>query len=76
MPNHAAHEPRPQQETQVRGMISDGPTKAVARDGSATDAFINDPFGLPRLERNQNHCRRRADTVLASLAGRALDELD
>ena len=69
---HSTREPSPQQETQARG-ISDGPT-TVARDDSSTDAF------LKALLNSRDSSKRdlTADDVLslASLASRALDELD
>jgi hypothetical protein len=72
MSNHAAREPSPQQETQARD-IPDGPTKTVARDDSATNAFTN-----ALLNSRDSSRSITADDVLslASLASRALDELD
>jgi hypothetical protein len=69
--NHATREPLPQQETQARG-IPDGP-KTVARDGSAANDFIN-----ALLHSRDSSGELTPDHVLslASLASRALDELD
>jgi hypothetical protein len=69
--NHATREPLPQQETQARG-IPDGP-KTVARDGSAANDFIN-----ALLHSRDSSGELTLDHVLslASLASRALDELD
>jgi hypothetical protein len=69
--NHATREPSPQQEIQARG-IPDAP-ETVARDGSATDAFIK-----ALLSSRDTSKSLTADDVLslASLASRALDELD
>ena len=75
MSNHATREPSPQQETQARDIpLVDGPTKTAARDGSATDTFI-------KALLNSRDSSKRELTVdemlsLASLASRALDELD
>ena len=71
-PIHSTREPSPQQETQARG-IPDGPTEIAARDGSATDAFIN-----ALLNSRDSSRSLTADDVLslASLASRALDDLD
>ena len=68
-----AREPSPQQETQARG-IPDGP-KTVARDGTddPTNAFIK-----ALLNSRDSSKSLTTDEVLslASLASRALDELD
>jgi hypothetical protein len=75
MSNHATREPSPQQETQARDTpLADGPTKTAARDGSATDTFIKALLN----SRDSSKSELTADDVLsiASLASRALDELD
>jgi len=72
MSNHATREPSPQQETQARD-IPDGATKTVARDDSATNAFINALLNT----RDSSGILTTDDVLsLASLASRALDELD
>jgi len=77
MSNHVTREPSPQQETQARGIPdSDDITKPMARDNSLSamneliDAFSKS-LDSPKRELT-------ADDVLsfASLASRALDELD
>ena len=68
---HATREPSPQQEAQARG-IPGGPT-TVARDDSPTNAFLK-----ALLNSRDSSKELTADEVLsiASLASRALDELD
>ena len=69
--NHATRAPSNQQETQAG--VTDGPTKAAVQNGSATDAFID-----ALLNARDSSKDFTADDVLtlASLASRALDELD
>jgi len=71
LPNHATREPSPQEEKQARD-IPDGP-ETVARDDSSTDAFIK-----AILNSRDSSKGLTADDVLslASLASRALDDLD
>jgi hypothetical protein len=68
---HATREPSPQQEAQARGSPG-GPT-TVARDDSPKNAFLK-----ALLNSRDSSKELTADEVLsiASLASRALDELD
>jgi len=70
--NHATRAPSPQQETQARG-IPDGPTKDAVQNGSATDAFID---ALLDARDSSKDFTANDVLTLASLASRALDELD
>jgi len=67
-----AREPSLQQETQARG-IPDDPTKTVARDGSATNSFVD-----ALLHSRDSPKSLTLDDVLslASLGSRAFNELD
>jgi hypothetical protein len=71
-PIATTHEPSPKQKTQARG-IPDSPTTVAARDGSATDEFINALLN----SRDSSRSITTDDVLsLASLASRASDELD
>lgn len=70
---HPTREPSPQQETQTRD-IPVGATKTAARDESSTNAFIKALLN----SRDSSKGELSTDEVLslASLASRALDELN
>ena len=69
---HPTREPSPQQETQARD-ITDDTTKTAARDDSSTNAFIK---ALLNSRDSERELSANDLLSLASLASRALDELD
>ncbi|KAF8495546.1 hypothetical protein F5888DRAFT_564187 [Russula emetica] len=74
MSKHAARELSSQQETQARGIPgAGGPTETVAQDSGATNAFIK---ALLSSRDSPKELTPEDVLSLASLASRALDELD